>query len=84
MIKKRYSFPRRESDENMRYDRLKEDEFFADKQTGYTPGNKSGKKDKRPIKKGHLYFDPLDSEDYREDPYTVAQHFEDRTERPHG
>ena len=85
MKKNKYNFPRYATNSNnTQYNRWVEEEYFRDEPQQPVRGDEANRKERRKPEEGHLYFDPMASDDYQEDPYTVAQHFEDRTERPNG
>ena len=86
MKKNKYNFPRRATNSNnTQYNQYVEDMYFLQEYNGpltvpdteRTPRwKKNGRLD--------IYHEPDDNTDYHQDPYTVAQHFIDRTEMPHG
>lgn len=86
MKKNKYNFPRRATNSNNEeYNQYVEDMYFLEEYNGpltvsdaeRTPEwKKNGRTD--------IWHEPDDNTDYHEDPYTVAQHYIDRTQMPLG
>ena len=86
MNKNRYNFPEKaRNSNNMQYDRYVEDMYYTEDYAG--PADVSEEeRTPRWKKNGRLdiFHEPDDNTDWHQDPYTVAQHYIDRTRRPHG
>ena len=86
MKKNKYNFPRRATNSNNTvYNQYVEDMYFEGDYT--QPEEVESKKivaDWRKNGRIDLYHDEIDGNGVYQDPYTVAQHFYDRTSMPHG
>lgn len=86
MKKNRYNFPRRATNSNnVEYNQYVEDMYFVDTlpenskkepQMKTSDWKKNGRID--------IYHEKDDSTDPHDDPYTVAEHYYERTTMPHG
>lgn len=86
MKKNKYNFPRRATNSNNTlYNQFVEDMYFENEYDGpfSVPDTERNPK----WKENHrldVYHESDDNTDYYQDPATVAQHFMDRTQMPHG
>lgn len=84
MKKNKYNFPRRATNSNnTQYNQYVEDMYFANE---YKPEETNHKTTAQWRNNGRIdmYHDEIDDGQISQDPYTVAQHFYDRTTMPHG
>ena len=86
MKKNRYNFPHHATNSNnSQYNRFVEEMYYEDNYT--KPAETVNGKKVAPWRKNgrvDLYHDETDGNGVYQDPYTVAQHFYDRTTMPHG
>ena len=86
MKKNKYNLPRHATNSNNTiYNQYVEDMFYADDYNG-NPAGDEGEHTPRWKKNGRhdIYHTPYDNTDMHQDAATVAQHYIDRTSRPHG
>ena len=82
MKKNDYNFPRRATNSNnTQYNQYVEDMYFENSYE--PPKGKKAVADWRKNGRIDIYHDELDQGQIWEDPYTVAQHFYDRTTMPY-
>ena len=85
MKKNSYNFPRRATNSNnTQYNQFVEDMYFENSYNPSQPHNKKAVADWRKNGRVDLYHDEIDGDEIYQDPYTVAQHFYDRTTMPYG
>lgn len=86
MKKNRYNFPRRATNSNnTEYSQFVEDMYFEGNHT--PPKEVENRKKVAHWRKNGIpdyYHDETDGNGVYQDPYTVAQHYYDRTTMPHG
>ena len=84
-MKNKYNFPQHATNSNNNeYNEYVEDLFFETEKYGYEPKNVKSDKNRKHLCNGRIdiYHNQSDSENFQEDPYTVAQKFINRTQFP--
>ena len=86
MKKNKYNFPRRATNSNNPvYNQYVEDVYFSEDYNGkFQPDEKENTPRWKNNGRMDIFHTPYDNTDCHDDPYTVAQHYIDRTRRPHG
>ena len=85
MKKNKYNFPQRATNSNnTQYNQYVEDMYFENEYLPKPTTNKKVTADWRNNGRIDVYHDEIDDGEINQDPYTVAQHYYDRTTMPYG